>query len=89
MLRSLRIEHFALIDAVQLDFQNGFTVFTGETGSGKSIILSATQLILGDRADLSVLAPGAKKAIVEAIFDLPQSLSSFLSNMTSIMNHKP
>jgi len=77
MLRSLRIQHFALIDAVQLDFQNGFTVFTGETGSGKSIILSATQLILGERADLSVLAPGAKKAIVEAIFDLPQSLLPF------------
>lgn len=77
MLRSLRIQHFALIDAVQLDFQNGFTVFTGETGSGKSIILAATQLILGERADLSVLAPGAKKAIVEAVFDLPQTLLPF------------
>ena len=77
MLRSLRIQHFALIDAVQLDFQKGFTVFTGETGSGKSIILAATQLILGERADLSVLAPGAKKAIVEATFELPLSLQPF------------
>jgi len=46
MLRSLRIQHFALIEEVQLDFEQGFTVFTGETGSGKSIILAAAQLIL-------------------------------------------
>lgn len=70
MLRSLRIQHFALIDEVQLDFEQGFTVFTGETGSGKSIILAATQLILGERADLQVLAPGAKKAVVEATFEI-------------------
>jgi DNA repair protein RecN (Recombination protein N) len=70
MLRSLRIQHFALIEEVQLDFSQGFTVFTGETGSGKSIILAATQLILGERADLQVIAPGAKKAVVEAVFEL-------------------
>ena len=70
MLRSLRIQHFALIEEVQLDFEQGFTVFTGETGSGKSIILAAAQLILGERADLQVIAPGAKKAVVEAVFDI-------------------
>ena len=73
MLRSLRIQHFALIDEVQLHFEHGFTVFTGETGSGKSIILAATQLILGERADLQVIAPGAKKAIVEAVFEISES----------------
>ena len=73
MLRSLRIQHFALIDEVQLHFEQGFTVFTGETGSGKSIILAATQLILGERADLQVIAPGAKKAIVEAVFEISES----------------
>jgi DNA repair protein RecN (Recombination protein N) len=77
MLRSLRIQHFALIEEVQLDFEKGFTVFTGETGSGKSIILAATQLILGERADLQVIAPGAKKAIVEAEFELTQDYLPF------------
>ncbi|MDP4595408.1 MAG: AAA family ATPase [Crocinitomicaceae bacterium] len=77
MLRSLRIQHFALIDEVQLDFKQGFTVFTGETGSGKSIILAATHLILGERADLQVIAPGAKKAIVEAEFELSQDYLPF------------
>lgn len=77
MLRSLRIQHFALIEEVQLDFEKGFTVFTGETGSGKSIILAATHLILGERADLQVIAPGAKKAIVEAEFELSQDYLPF------------
>ena len=77
MLRSLRIQHFALIEEVQLDFEQGFTVFTGETGSGKSIILAATQLILGERADLQVIAPGAKKAIVEAVFEISESYRPF------------
>ena len=77
MLRSLRIQHFALIDEVQLDFEQGFTVFTGETGSGKSIILAATQLILGERADLQVIAPGAKKAVVEALFHISDSYRPF------------
>jgi DNA repair protein RecN (Recombination protein N) len=77
MLRSLRIQHFALIEEVQLDFSQGFTVFTGETGSGKSIILAATQLILGERADLQVIAPGAKKAVVEAIFELTEEYLPF------------
>jgi DNA repair protein RecN (Recombination protein N) len=77
MLRSLRIQHFALIEEVQLDFERGFTVFTGETGSGKSIILAATQLILGERADLQVIAPGAKKAVVEAVFELTKDYLPF------------
>lgn len=77
MLRSLRIQHFALIDEVQLHFEHGFTVFTGETGSGKSIILAATQLILGERADIQVIAPGAKKAIVEAVFEISESYLPF------------
>ncbi len=77
MLCSLRIQHFALIEEVQLDFKRGFTVFTGETGSGKSIILAATQLILGERADLQVIAPGAKKAVVEAEFELTQDYLPF------------
>jgi DNA repair protein RecN (Recombination protein N) len=77
MLLWLRIQHFALIDEVTLHFDKGFSVLTGETGSGKSIILAATNLILGERADLKIIAPGAKKAIVEAQFEIPASLHDF------------
>ena len=52
MLAALRISNFALIDEVELNFQSGYTVLTGETGSGKSILLHALQLILGERAEL-------------------------------------
>ena len=77
MLLHLRIQNFALIDDVTLHFQHGFSVLTGETGSGKSIILAATNLILGERADLKIIAPGAKKAIVEASFSVPETFKSF------------
>ena len=77
MLRSLRISNFALIDEVELNFENGYTVLTGETGSGKSILLHALQLILGERADLSVIGPDAPKSVVEATFQLHDGYSSF------------
>lgn len=77
MLLYLRIQNFALIDDVTLHFNRGFSVLTGETGSGKSIILAATNLILGERADLKIIAPGAKKAIVEASFSVPTSFKPF------------
>ncbi len=79
MLLWLRIQHFALIDEVTLHFEKGFSVLTGETGSGKSIILAATNLILGERADLKIIAPGAKKAIVEAQFEIPASFQAFFN----------
>lgn len=68
MLRSLRIQNFALIDSVELNFDAGYTVITGETGSGKSILLNALNLILGERSDFSVIGPNSDKAIVEADF---------------------
>lgn len=70
MLQGLRIHNFALIEELHLDFKNGFTVFTGETGSGKSIILGALNLILGERADYSVIRDENKKTIVEADFNI-------------------
>jgi DNA repair protein RecN (Recombination protein N) len=80
MLRNLRIRNFALIEAVELQFNGGYTVITGETGSGKSILLNALGLILGDRADFSVIGNHADKAIVEAEFDLSKfECSSFFS----------
>lgn len=70
MLHSLRIKNFALIDQVELKFQPGYTVITGETGSGKSILLHALNLILGERADFSVIGPASDKAVVEAEFEI-------------------
>ncbi len=77
MLTSLRISNFALIDEVELTFESGYTVLTGETGSGKSILLHALQLILGERAELSVIGPDAPKSIVEATFLLNETYQSF------------
>ncbi|MBL6963272.1 MAG: DNA repair protein RecN [Bacteroidetes bacterium] len=68
MLKSLRIQNYALIDEIEIDFEKGFNVITGETGAGKSILLGALELILGKRVDTSVLFDPAKKCIVEGIF---------------------
>lgn len=68
MLKSLYIQNFALLQEVKLTFKSGYTVITGETGSGKSILLNALNLLLGDRADYKVIGPISDKAIVEAEF---------------------
>jgi len=70
MIRSLSIENFALIDSVTIDFNSGFTVITGETGSGKSILLNALNLILGERANFSVIGNRGDKSTVEAEIDI-------------------
>ncbi|MEW4924208.1 DNA repair protein RecN [Algibacter sp. 2305UL17-15] len=70
MLTSLTIKNYALIDHLQVDFNDGFTIITGETGAGKSILLGGLSLILGKRADLSSLKDTAKKCIIEAIFNV-------------------
>lgn len=66
MISSLRIENFALIETALINFNSGFTVITGETGSGKSILLNALNLILGERANFSVIGKLSDKSIVEA-----------------------
>ena len=70
MLSSIEVQNFALIDRLTLNFNKGFTVITGETGSGKSILLGALNLILGERADYSVIRDKSIKTIVEANFDI-------------------
>lgn len=69
MLKELIIQNFAIIDDLQLEFDRGFTVLTGETGAGKSILIGALALLLGERADSSQLQP-EKKCILEAHFDV-------------------
>ena len=70
MIKSLSISNFAIIDYVEVNFHKGMTTITGETGAGKSIILGALSLVLGKRADLSILKDSSKKCIVEATFDI-------------------
>ncbi len=70
MLYHLSITNYALIDAAQIDFNSGFTVITGETGAGKSIMLGALSLLLGQRSDSSVIRDKEQKCVVEAGFNL-------------------
>ena len=70
MLRQLYIKYFALIDELDMEFRQGFSVITGETGAGKSIILGAIGLLLGQRADSKTVKMGADKCVIEAHFDL-------------------
>jgi len=68
MLRTLTIRDFVIVDAIELEFSNGFSVFTGETGAGKSILIDALQLALGGRGDASMVREGAAKADITADF---------------------
>ena len=70
MLRSLYIQNYALIEKLDITFERGFSVITGETGAGKSIILGAIGLLLGQRADVKAIRPGASKCVIEAQFDI-------------------
>jgi len=70
MLKSLTIRNYALISNLEIEFPRGFSVVTGETGAGKSIILGALALILGQRADVKSIKQGASKCLIEGIFDI-------------------
>ena len=70
MLRSLYIQNYALIEKLDIDFHSGFSVITGETGAGKSIILGAIGLLMGQRADVKSIRTGATKCVIEAHFDV-------------------
>jgi DNA repair protein RecN (Recombination protein N) len=70
MLKRLEIENYILIDRLEIEFQPGFSVITGETGAGKSILLGALELILGNRADTRVLLDKERKCTIEGTFDI-------------------
>ena len=69
MLRTLYIRDYAIIDELEVNFENGLNILTGETGAGKSILIGALKLMLGERASGQMIRSGAKKAIVEGVFD--------------------
>ena len=78
MLRTLTICDFVIVDTIELEFSNGFTVLTGETGAGKSILIDALQLALGGRGDASMVREGAAKADISADFALTPAANVWL-----------
>lgn len=78
MLQQLYIENFALIDKLELEIDSGFTVFTGETGSGKSIMIDAISFAIGKRADKSFVRKGAKKSIIELTFFIQDNIKKLI-----------
>ncbi len=81
MLVELRIDNFAIIDHLELTFGTGFITFTGETGAGKSIIIDAVELLLGGRAEVSMIRSGAERALIEATFKTPASSRATIKNI--------
>ena len=78
MLSRLSVKNYALIESLEIDFSSGFSVFTGETGSGKSILMGALQLLMGERADFKSLFDKEQKCVVEGIFSSVDFLSELL-----------
>lgn len=78
MLRTLSIRDFVIVDAIELELTSGFTVFTGETGAGKSILIDALALALGGRGDASMVREGAAKADITAEFAVDENVRSWL-----------
>jgi DNA repair protein RecN (Recombination protein N) len=78
MLQTLALRDFVIVDQLELDFSSGFTVLTGETGAGKSILLDALSLVLGERADSSQIREGSNRAEISALFRIdPQQIQRF------------
>jgi DNA repair protein RecN (Recombination protein N) len=89
LLTKLSIKNFALIDSLEIDFSNGFSIITGDTGSGKSILLNALSLIVGERVDHSSLKNDQFKCIIEGEFDLKsyELKKIFLENDLDYFQH--
>jgi DNA repair protein RecN (Recombination protein N) len=80
VLKTLLIKNYALIEEIEVEFESGLNIITGETGAGKSILIDALSLVLGDRANAEVIRHGADKAVVEALFGISgnRRLKSFI-----------
>ncbi|OXR50540.1 DNA repair protein RecN [Pusillimonas sp. T2] len=79
MLRSLSLTDFVIVEHSEIQFDSGFTVFSGETGAGKSILIDALSLVLGARADTAFIRDGADKADISAVFNVPNNLVGWLT----------
>src|SRR5690606_10543919 len=78
MLRLLHVRDFVIVDEAEINFAPGFSVFSGETGAGKSILIDALSLVLGARADTGLLRVGAERAEITAVFEAPRTLHDWL-----------
>ncbi|MFC1568645.1 DNA repair protein RecN [bacterium] len=89
MLKTLTIKNYALIEILEINFHKGLNIITGETGTGKSIILGALGLILGDRAKTEMIRQGAERAIVEAVIEIPNSFpEDFFTEIMDTINNQ-
>ncbi len=81
MLKELKIQNFAIIEELTLNFDSGLIIFTGETGAGKSIVLDSLSAILGERMDTTVIRQGENKAIIEGLFELDTRVKNVLRDL--------
>ena len=82
MIRELNVKDFAIIEDLNINFNNGMTVLTGETGAGKSLIIDTISLLLGSRADSDMIRYGKSKAIVSGIFDYNNELDDLFQSLS-------
>ena len=80
MLKHLAIRDYAIVDHLDLDVESGMTVITGETGAGKSIMLDALGLCIGDRADSRAIRPGAPRTDIAACFDVEAEVGAVVAS---------
>src|SRR3546814_2826578 len=80
MLRTLHIRDFVIVDKAEIQFEPAFTVFSGETGAGKSILIDALSLALGARGDAAAIREGASRTDISAVFDAPPELRQTLAD---------
>ncbi|MGE5798312.1 MAG: AAA family ATPase, partial [Ignavibacteria bacterium] len=86
MLKSLQVKDYALIENISIEFGKGLNIITGETGAGKSILVDAMSLLLGDRADVDAVRKGASKSVVEGIFETDfHSKAAFTEKVKKIL----
>lgn len=83
MLNELRIENFAIIQKLELNFSSGLVIFTGETGAGKSIILDAIEALVGGKTDTTMVRSGADRANLEAVFQIPPEFKTEIRSLLS------
>ena len=92
MWRRLVLRDFVIVTTLDVDLSEGFSVLTGETGAGKSILVDALQLALGSRGDAGVVREGASRCEISAEFDTPGSLRGWLSDAgfdRQVQGHRP
>ena len=89
MLSSIEIKNYAIIEHLFIEWKDGMSVITGETGAGKSILIGALQLVLGGRSDVKAVREGTQKCIVEARFNLDQKTLDMISEKCDIDVQNP